>query len=85
MAQVSMRDMINAGVHFGHQTRYWNPKMRPFIFGARNGVHIINLEKTLPLFNEALTELNRIAANNGKILFASCASAMEANPFCGDE
>ena len=69
MAQVSMRDMINAGVHFGHQTRYWNPKMRLFIFGARNGVHIINLEKTLPLFNEALTELNRIAANNGKILF----------------
>ena len=69
MAQVSMRDMINAGVHFGHQTRYWNPKMRPFIFGVRNGVHIINLEKTLPLFNEALTELNRIAANNGKILF----------------
>ena len=69
MAQVSMRDMINAGVHFGHQTRYWNPKMRPFIFGARNGVHIINLEKTLPLFNEALTELHRIAANNGKILF----------------
>ncbi len=69
MAQVSMRDMIKAGVHFGHQTRYWNPKMRPFIFGARNGVHIINLEKTLPLFNEALTELHRIAANNGKILF----------------
>ena len=69
MAQVSMRDMINAGVHFGHQTRYWNPKMRPFIFGARNGVHIINLEKTLPLFNEALTELHRIATNNGKILF----------------
>ena len=69
MAQVSMRDMINAGVHFGHQTCYWNPKMRPFIFGARNGVHIINLEKTLPLFNEALTELHRIAANNGKILF----------------
>ena len=49
MAQVSMRDMINAGVHFGHQTRYWNPQMKPFIFGARNGVHIINLEKTLPL------------------------------------
>ena len=45
MAQVSMRDMINAGVHFGHQTRYWNPQMKPFIFGARNGVHIINLEK----------------------------------------
>jgi small subunit ribosomal protein S2 len=69
MAQVSMRDMLNAGVHFGHQTRYWNPKMKPFIFGARNGVHIINLEKTLPLFNEALAELTRIASNNGKILF----------------
>ena len=53
MAQVSMRDMLNAGVHYGHQTRYWNPKMKPFIFGARNGVHVINLEKTLPLFNEA--------------------------------
>lgn len=69
MAQVSMREMINAGVHFGHQTRYWNPKMKPFIFGARNGVHIVNLEKTLPLFNEALAELTRIANNNGKILF----------------
>ncbi|MDH2926417.1 30S ribosomal protein S2 [Lonepinella koalarum] len=69
MAQVSMREMINAGVHFGHQTRYWNPKMKPFIFGARNGVHIVNLEKTLPLFNEALAELTRIASNNGKILF----------------
>ena len=69
MAQVSMRDMLNAGVHFGHQTRYWNPKMKPFIFGARNGVHIINLEKTLPLFNDALAELTRIASNNGKILF----------------
>ena len=54
MAQVSMRDMINAGVHFGHQTRYWNPQMKPVMCGARNGVHIINLEKTLPLFNEAL-------------------------------
>ncbi|QLB21442.1 30S ribosomal protein S2 [Vespertiliibacter pulmonis] len=69
MAQVSMRDMLNAGVHFGHQTRYWNPKMKPFIFGARNGVHIINLEKTLPMFNDALVELTRIASNNGKVLF----------------
>lgn len=69
MAQVSMRDMLNAGVHFGHQTRYWNPKMKPFIFGARNGVHIINLEKTLPMFNDALAELTRIASNNGKVLF----------------
>ncbi|MFD0966492.1 30S ribosomal protein S2 [Seminibacterium arietis] len=69
MAQVSMRDMLQAGVHFGHQTRYWNPKMKPFIFGPRNGVHIINLEKTVPMFNEALAELTRIASNNGKILF----------------
>ena len=57
MATVSMRDMLKAGVHFGHQTRYWNPKMKPFIFGARNKVHIINLEKTVPMFNEALAEL----------------------------
>lgn len=59
MATVSMRDMLKAGVHFGHQTRYWNPKMKPFIFGARNKVHIINLEKTVPMFNEALAELNK--------------------------
>ena len=69
MATVSMRDMLQAGVHFGHQTRYWNPKMKPFIFGARNKVHIINLEKTVPMFNEALAELNKIAARKGKILF----------------
>ena len=69
MATVSMRDMLKAGVHFGHQTRYWNPKMKPFIFGARNKVHIINLEKTVPMFNDALAELNKIAARKGKILF----------------
>lgn len=69
MTQVTMREMLEAGVHFGHQTRYWNPKMKPFIFGAKNGVHIINLEKTLPMFNEALAELTRVASNNGKILF----------------
>ncbi|MBD8514986.1 30S ribosomal protein S2 [Photobacterium sp. WH77] len=69
MATVSMRDMLKAGVHFGHQTRYWNPKMKPFIFGARNRVHIINLEKTVPMFNEALAEINKIAARKGKILF----------------
>ncbi|MDR0806137.1 MAG: 30S ribosomal protein S2 [Enterobacteriaceae bacterium] len=69
MATVSMRDMLKAGVHFGHQTRYWNPKMKPFIFGARNKVHIINLEKTVPMFNEALAELNKIASHKGKILF----------------
>lgn len=69
MANVSMRDMLQAGVHFGHQTRYWNPKMKPFIFGARNKVHIINLEKTVPLFNEALNYVSGVAAKKGKILF----------------
>lgn len=64
-----MQEMLKAGVHFGHQTRYWNPKMKPFIFGARNKVHIINLEKTVPMFNEALAELNKIASRKGKVLF----------------
>ena len=69
MATVSMRDMLQAGVHFGHQTRYWNPKMKPFIFGARNKVHIINLESTVPMFNEALAELGKIGSRKGKVLF----------------
>lgn len=69
MATVSMRDMLKAGVHFGHQTRYWNPKMRSYIFGARNKIHIINLEKTVPLFNDALTFVNGIAAKKNKLLF----------------
>ena len=66
---VSMRDMLAAGVHFGHQTRFWNPKMAPFIFGARNKIHIINLERTLPAFNEALNEIQRMAQRGNKILF----------------
>ena len=69
MANVSMRDMLKAGVHFGHQTRYWNPKMKPFIFGARNKVHIINLEKTVPMFNDALNFVSKVASNKGKVLF----------------
>ncbi|TRW49569.1 30S ribosomal protein S2 [Aliidiomarina halalkaliphila] len=69
MANVSMRDMLKAGVHFGHQTRYWNPKMKPFIFGARNKIHIINLEETVPMFNKALDFLQHTASNGGKILF----------------
>ncbi|KGY13548.1 30S ribosomal protein S2 [Vibrio tubiashii] len=69
MATVSMRDMLKAGVHFGHQTRYWNPKMKPFIFGARNKVHIINLEKTVPMFNDALAELAKVGEKKGKVLF----------------
>ena len=69
MTSVSMRDMLQAGVHFGHQTRFWNPKMEPFIFGPRNKIHIINLEHTLPAFNEALAYLQQLATNNNKILF----------------
>ena len=57
MSDVSMRQMLEAGVHFGHQTRFWSPKMGPYIFGARNKIHIINLEKTLPMFREALNFL----------------------------
>jgi small subunit ribosomal protein S2 len=68
MASVSMRQMLEAGVHFGHQTRYWNPKMAPYIFGSRNNIHIVNLEKTLPLFNEAMNYLGSLAARRGKIL-----------------
>jgi len=66
---VTMRQMLEAGVHFGHQTRYWNPKMAPFIFGHRNRIHIINLEKTLPLFLEAAKYARQLAANRGTILF----------------
>ena len=65
----SMREMLEAGVHFGHQTRYWNPKMAPFIFGHRNKIHIINLEKTLAMYQEALKYVRQLAANRGSILF----------------
>ena len=64
-----MRQMLEAGVHFGHQTRYWNPPMESFIFGERNKIHIINLEKTLPLFQEASKYIKNLAANKGRILF----------------
>ena len=65
---VTMREMLEAGVHFGHQTRFWNPKMAPFIFGHRNKIHIINLEKTLPLFQDAMKFVRQLAANRGTIL-----------------
>ena len=64
-----MRQMLEAGVHFGHQTRYWNPKMSAFIFGHRNKIHIVNLEKTLPLYQDAVNFMGTLAANGGKILF----------------
>jgi len=69
MAKVTMRQMLEAGVHFGHQSRYWNPKMSNYIFGARNKIHIINLEKTLPMFNDAMNFAGSVAAKRGKILF----------------
>jgi small subunit ribosomal protein S2 len=69
MTQVTMRQMLEAGVHFGHQTRYWNPKMGPYIFGARGKIHIINLEKTLPLFTDAMNFVSSLAAKRGTILF----------------
>jgi len=64
-----MRQMLEAGVHFGHQTRYWNPKMAPYIFGHRNKIHIVNLEKTLEMYNRALHYVRQLAANKGTILF----------------
>lgn len=69
MASVSMRDLLKAGVHFGHQTRYWNPKMGKYIFGARNKIHIINLEQTVPALNESLALVKKLAENKNKVLF----------------
>ena len=66
---VTMRQMLEAGVHFGHQTRFWTPKMAPFIFGARNKIHIINLEKSLPMYQDALKFVRQLASNKGTILF----------------
>jgi small subunit ribosomal protein S2 len=66
---VTMRQMLEAGVHFGHQTRYWNPKMAPYIFGARNKIHIINLEKSLPMYQDALKYVRQLSSNKGNILF----------------
>ena len=79
MSSVSMRQMLEAGVHFGHQTRFWNPKMAPFIFGERNRIHIINLEHSLPLFNEAAGFVRNVVADGGKVLFVGTKrSAREA-------
>jgi len=75
MAKVTMRQMLEAGVHFGHQTRYWNPKMGQYIFGARNKIHIVNLEKTLPMFNDALNYMGGIAASKGNVLFVGTKKA----------
>ena len=77
MSIVSMRDMLQAGVHFGHQTRFWNPKMSQFIFGSRNKVHVINLEHTVPAFNEALEILRVEAAKGNQILFVGTKRAAQ--------
>lgn len=77
MANVSMRQMLEAGVHFGHQTRFWNPKMAPFIFGERNRIHIVNLERTLPLYNDAMNFIGSLAAKKGKILFVGTKRAAQ--------
>lgn len=74
---INMRDMLKAGVHFGHQTCHWNPKMGSYIYGARNKIHIINLEKTLPLFKDALNFMSTIAAKKGKILFVGTKEAAQ--------
>jgi small subunit ribosomal protein S2 len=78
MANVTMRQMLEAGVHFGHQTRYWNPKMAPYIFGARGKIHIINLEKSLPMLNDAMNFISKLTAKRGSIMFVGTKRAASA-------
>ncbi|MBW9271490.1 MAG: 30S ribosomal protein S2 [Candidatus Thiodiazotropha sp. (ex. Lucinisca nassula)] len=73
-----MRQMLEAGVHFGHQTRYWNPKMGSYIFGHRNKIHIVNLEKTMPLFKDAMNFIGSLSANGGKVLFVGTKRAAQS-------
>jgi len=77
MITVSMKEMLQAGVHFGHQTRYWNPKMDKFIFGSRNKIHILNLDHTVPIFNEVLKIVHKIGSNNNKVLFVGTKRAAQ--------
>jgi len=77
MAEVTMRQMLEAGVHFGHQTRYWHPKMAPYIFGERNKIHIINLERTVPLFQDAMNFISRLASRRGTVLFVGTKRAAQ--------
>ena len=88
MSNFTMREMLEAGVHFGHQTRFWNPKMAPFIFGERNKIHIINLEETMPLCRDAINYLGKVASKKGKIMFvgtkrAASDSVREEAERCG--
>ncbi len=77
MSDVSMRQMLEAGVHFGHQTRFWNPKMAPFIFGDRNKIHILNLEKSLPMFDDAMNFISKLVANRGRVMFVGTKRAAQ--------
>src|SRR3546814_20158857 len=86
----SLRQLLEAGVHFGHTTRRWNPRMAPFIFGTRNGVHIIDLEQTLPLLNQALLTVRNVVAGGGRVLFVGTKrqasdKVAEAAKRCGQE
>lgn len=78
MSNITMREMLEAGVHFGHQARFWNPKMAPYLFGQRNKIHIINLEQTLPLYNDAVNFVSKLAARKGKILFVGTKRAAQS-------
>jgi small subunit ribosomal protein S2 len=78
MSNVTMREMLEAGVHFGHQTRYWNPSMAPYLFGQRNKIHIINLEKTLPLYEEAMNFVSKLTSKKGTILFVGTKRAAQS-------
>ena len=78
-----MRQMLEAGVHFGHQTRFWNPKMAQYIFGARSKIHIVNLEKTLANYNEAMAFVRKLSSNKGNILFVS--TKRQAREIVGEE
>jgi len=77
MSDVSMRQMLEAGVHFGHQTRFWNPKMAPFIFGDRNKIHILNLEKSLPMYDDAMNFISKLVSNRGKVMFVGTKRAAQ--------
>ena len=88
MPDFTMRQLLEAGVHFGHHTRRWNPKMKPYIFGVRNGVHILDLQQTVPMMDRALKEIRNIAANGGRVLFVGTKrqaqdKVVEASKKCG--
>ena len=78
MSNITMREMLEAGVHFGHQARFWNPKMAPFLFGQRNKIHIINLEQTLPLYHDAINFVSKLTARKGKVLFVGTKRAAQS-------